>query len=306
MTSNLQCLNKSKRLLSINDCTIEDLSNIFSIAESGNFKLNTEGLFISVFFENSTRTLLSFEKSALNCGLTSMRFDVSSSSIAKEETEINTIRTLNELSAKAIVLRCKKSGEPSIYANYISENTAIINAGDGTNEHPTQSLLDTFTILQETGNKFSQNCFKGLKIAIMGDVSHSRVARSNIFLLSKLGAEVTLIFPPNFLGQNFIDFYTQNYNIKVTNSYQETFDFVMLLRVQKERIEGSGKICYPSKFGIFTEAELKGAKLMHPGPLNVGVETSEELAYSSKNSLISKQVSNGVLIRSAILKYLVG
>jgi aspartate carbamoyltransferase catalytic subunit len=298
-------LRHSKRLISVKDCTFEDVESIFSIAKSSQFNLKSKGLFLSVFFENSTRTLLSFEASAHNCGLNTMRFDISSSSIAKEESEINTIKTLNELEPKAIVLRCKKTGETSLYSDYLSKNTAVLNAGDGINEHPTQALLDTFTILEAVGKNFTKNCFKGLKIAIMGDVMHSRVARSNIFLLSSLGAEITLICPPNFLSQNFADFYSQEYGVKVQNTYSKLeFDFVMLLRVQRERLEGSGKLCYPAGFGVFLEESLNGGFLMHPGPVNIGVETSDELAYNSSKSLISKQVHNGVLVRSAILKYI--
>ena len=299
----LNTQNQNNHLLSVNDLSFTDISSIISIAKSNTFKVEGGGLFLSIFFENSTRTLLSFEKASLNCGFSLMRFDISSSSISKEETTINTIRTLNELNPSAIAIRCKHSGEPELYSKYLNPQIILINAGDGINEHPTQSLLDLFTILNAFDIKFTEGCLKGLKIAIMGDVMHSRVARSNIFLLSKLGAEIEIISPPNFLGQNFIDFYAKNYNVKFCNFYTKTYDVIMLLRVQKERAESSGKICYPSNFGIFKEEDLKGAFLMHPGPVNVGVEVTDELAYQSKKSLISKQVSNGVLIRSAILKH---
>jgi aspartate carbamoyltransferase catalytic subunit len=303
MISNMLSLRHCKKLISIDDFQNKDIEVLFSIVKTENFSFSKGGLFLSVFFENSTRTLLSFEKSAYNCGLNVMRFDVSSSSIAKEESEINTIRTLNELEPKVIALRCKKTGEPNLYSRYLSEDIVILNAGDGINEHPTQALLDLFTILQAMGKGFSGDCLKGVKIGIMGDVMHSRVARSNIFLLSRLGAKITLICPPNFLSQNFGDFYVKNFGVKIETNYNSKFDFLMLLRVQKERIEGSGKICYPSNFGVFCEEDLKGAFLLHPGPVNIGVETSEELVYESSLSLVSKQVANGVLIRSGVIKY---
>jgi aspartate carbamoyltransferase catalytic subunit len=300
----LNTQNLNNQLISVNDFSINDIGNIFNIAKSQDFKTKNPGLLVSIFFENSTRTLLSFEKASINCGFNYLNFNPYTSSLSKEETEINTIRTLRELNPAVVVVRCKHSGEPQIFKKYLSQNTILINAGDGTNEHPTQALLDAFTIFNTFDLEFTENCFKGLEIAIMGDIMHSRVARSNIFLLSRLGAQVTLISPPNFLNQNFIDFYTKNYNAIYKPSYEGKFDVVMLLRVQKERMEGGGKICYPSKFGIFTEKELNGAHLMHPGPINVGVEVSEDLAYNSTKSLISKQVENGVLIRSAIINYL--
>jgi aspartate carbamoyltransferase catalytic subunit len=296
MISNMPLQN---RLLSIYDYSFQDITSIFSIAEKQNFKIKDNGVFISIFFENSTRTLLSFEKSAINCGLSVMRFDANISSIKKEETEINTIRTLNELKPKVVAIRAGKSGEVEIYSKYLSNNVVVLNAGDGTNEHPTQSLLDAFTILEAFKIKFKENCFKGLKIAIMGDIMHSRVARSNIFLLSKLGAKIDLICPPNFLLPNFAQFYEKEFGVKILQSF-EGADFLILLRLQKERIEGSGKIHYPP-FQFSTESDLKGALLMHPGPINT--EVSNELAYNSKQSLISKQVSNGSLVRSAILKH---
>jgi aspartate carbamoyltransferase catalytic subunit len=300
----LNSQNQSNRLLSINDLSFLDISRIIQVAQTRDFLIKNEGTFLSVFFEHSTRTLLSFEKAAINCGLNIMRFDANTSSLSKEESQINTLRTLNSLNPSCIAVRCKYSLEPKLYSKYINSNIAFVNAGDGINEHPTQALLDLFTLLEELNINFSEDCLKNLKIAIMGDVMHSRVARSNIFLLSRLGAKIDLITPPNFLNKNFVDFYSTKYKVNVLHSYTKQYDVVMLLRVQKERAEGSAKICYPSNFGIYFEADLKSAYLMHPGPVNIGVEVSEEVAYNSKKSLISKQVENGVLVRSAILKFL--
>lgn len=304
MISKTQSLKASKRLLSIEDCSIEDISEIFSIAKSEDFLIQNPGIFVSMFFENSTRTLLSFEKSALNCGFKVLRFEVANSSIAKEETEINTIRTINSLGAASVALRCKKSGEDLLFSKYLNPKISVLNGGDGTNEHPTQSLLDCFTLCEHFKIKFGTACLKGFKIGIMGDVMHSRVARSNIFLLSKLGAEITLISPPNFLTQNFAQYYKLKFGCKILHKLEGKFEAIMLLRVQKERIEGSGKICYPSSFGLFNEEDLNGAVLLHPGPINAGVEVSEKLAYESPFSLVSKQVENGVKVRSAVLKFL--
>jgi len=305
LISNMQSLKDCKRLISINDCTIEEISEIFQIAKKADFTSKEKGNIITVFFENSTRTLLSFEVAASNLGLQSIRFDVSSSSISKDETAINTIRTINSLSPKGVILRCKKTGETSLFAKYLSPEISVINAGDGTGEHPTQALLDCFTILENFNIQFQKNCLSGLKIAIAGDIGNSRVARSNVFLLSKLGAKLELISPPNFLSTNFANFYKENYNCKISTEIQGfDADVLMLLRTQKERMEGSGKIVFPSNFAILTEKDLGKAVLMHPGPINEGVEVSEYLAYRSSKSLISKQVENGVKVRSAILKFL--
>lgn len=303
MTSNMQCRNQFN-LISVNDFKNSDIKSIFEIADSKKFNVKNGGLGISLFFENSTRTLLSFESALLNCGLKSVRFDVSSSSIAKEETVINTIRTINSYSPDFLIMRSKQTGEPLIYQKYLDSNTKMINAGDGTGEHPTQALLDFYTILQVLNIKFSDSCLKNITIAIAGDIMHSRVARSNIFLLSRFGAKIILISPLSFLPQSIRNFYS-NLGCSFAYTLREIkANFVMLLRIQKERMEGKARLTFPSNFGIFNEADLNHAYLMHPGPINERVEITEDMAYLSSKSLISKQVENGSLIRSAIIKFL--
>ena len=295
---------KLSNLLSVNDLKNSDIEAIFNIAKKENFKTNRSGFGISLFFENSTRTLLSFEIALANCGLNTIRFETFSSSLAKEETVVNTIRTINSLSPNFLIARCKQAGEPEIYSKYLDSKIHLINAGDGSGEHPTQALIDFYTILQTLNLKFKADCLKGKTIVIAGDIMHSRVARSNIFLLSRFGAKIILASPINFLPPHLQDFYKQ-FGCNFTQSLKDVSgDFIMMLRIQKERMEGSAKIPFPTGFGIFTEADLNGAFLMHPGPINEGVEVSEFMAYQSPKSLISKQVENGVSVRSAIIKFL--
>lgn len=309
MISNTQGLKHNRKLISVNDVAIKEIIDIFGIADAGDFKVTSKKCFLNLFFENSTRTKLSFERAALNCGFDVLDFNVQSSSILKDETHINTIRTINSLGVDTLTIRAQKSGETSLLSSFVNRGTFVLNAGDGTNEHPSQGLLDLYTIIKQFDIDAKPMCLAGLKIGIMGDILHSRVARSNIFLLSKFGAEITLICPQSFLPLNFANYYNTNFGCKISHnlksSLKNKLDVLMVLRIQKERVENKSIISFPiSQFSVSDESQLNGAYVMHPGPINDGVEISNELAYKSRFSLISKQVEDGVKIRSAILKFL--
>lgn len=313
MILNMQGQKHKKTLININDFSDVDVIEVFNIAssfEGCSIKGDLErGLFVNVFFENSTRTSLSFQKAALNCGFKILDFNISSSSIAKEEGEINTIRTINSIGVNAVAIRAKFSGQVGLFSKFLNENTILINAGDGTNEHPTQSLLDLYTILEHFKLPSKPNTLSGLKVGIVGDVVNSRVARSNIFLLSRFGADLSLIAPPNFLPENFASYYRSQFKCKtfydLNSALKQKLDVLILLRLQKERMENSGKIPFPiSQFAVKDQAALDDCVIMHPGPINDNAEITSKIAYESEISLISRQVKNGVLIRSAILKFL--
>ena len=254
---------------------------------------------ITLFFENSTRTRVSFELASKYLGATAANISAGGSSIAKGETLIDTAKTLEAMGTDVIIIRHSMSGSPHLISKYIGSK--VINAGDGMNEHPTQALLDIMTIREKKGK------VKGLKVAIVGDVKHSRVARSNIYGLNKLGAEVVLAGPSTLLPSNLEDM-----GVKVYTDVEkavEGADVVMGLRIQLERQK---KGLFPSireynkYFGI-DERRLPLAKpdaiLMHPGPVNRGVELNPQVADGSQ-SVINQQVTNGVCVRMAVLNML--
>lgn len=255
---------------------------------------------ITLFFENSTRTRVSFELASKYLGATAANISAGGSSIAKGETLIDTAKTLEAMGTDVIIIRHSMSGSPHLISKYIGSK--VINAGDGMNEHPTQALLDIMTIREKKGK------VEGLKVAIVGDVKHSRVARSNIYGLNKLGAEVVLAGPSTLLPSNMEDM-----GVKVYTDVEkavEGADVVMGLRIQLERQK---KGLFPSireyskYFGI-DERRLSLAKpdaiLMHPGPVNRGVELNPQVADGSQ-SVINQQVTNGVCVRMAVLNMLV-
>ena len=254
---------------------------------------------ITLFFENSTRTRVSFELASKYLGATAANISAGGSSIAKGETLIDTAKTLEAMGTDVIIIRHSMSGSPHLISKYIGSK--VINAGDGMNEHPTQALLDIMTIREKKGK------VKGLKVAIVGDVKHSRVARSNIYGLNKLGAEVVLAGPSTLLPSNLEDM-----GVKVYTDVEkavEGADVVMGLRIQLERQK---KGLFPSireynkYFGI-DERRLSLSKpdaiLMHPGPVNRGVELNPQVADGSQ-SVINQQVTNGVCVRMAVLNML--
>ena len=256
---------------------------------------------INFFYEPSTRTRTSFELAAKRLSADTISLSSSGSSMAKGETLIDTVKNLQAMSPDLIVLRHSSSGAPHLLAPEIK--AGIINAGDGTNEHPTQALLDLFTIREKKGK------IQGLKIAIIGDIEHSRVARSNIIGLKKMGADVTISGPPTMIPMK-----AESLGVSVTNNPVEAIkgkDVIMVLRIQLER---QSKILFPtireysSYFGINKET-LKNAKedaiIMHPGPINRGVELANDVA-DSPFSVILDQVTNGVAVRMALLYLLIG
>lgn len=246
---------------------------------------------LNAFFENSTRTLLSFEIAANRLGAQVVTMQVEMSSIKKGETLEDTARTLNAMRPDALVIRHGKSGAPADVAEIM--DCPVINAGDGTGEHPTQALLDAATLVRHFGGS------NGLKVAICGDILHSRVARSNAKLLKRLGADVRLAGPPELMPA---DIPAMTIDEAVTGA-----DAVMMLRVQRERLEGDlgdapGE--FLAAYGLTKERfamAAPNAVVMHPGPINRGVEIDGDLADDPERSLILTQVEMGVAVRMACL-----
>lgn len=249
---------------------------------------------LNLFYENSTRTLMSFAMAAQRLGASAITLPVEQSSVKKGETLEDTARTLNAMRPDAVVIRHQREGAPGRVAEIVE--CPVINAGDGTNEHPTQALLDAATIRHQFGR------IDGLTVAICGDVKHSRVARSNAALLPRLGAEVRLAGPPALLPPGVP-------GLSIDEAIAGA-DVVMMLRVQRERLEGElgdapGE--YLARYGLTAErlrSAAPDAVVMHPGPINRGVEIADEVA-DSERSLINRQVAMGVAIRRACLEWLV-
>ncbi len=260
-------------------------------------------LLINFFFENSTRTRMSFELSAKKMGAEVINLDTSLSSLKKGETIIDTAKTLSAMQPDFVAIRHNSSGILQVLQQHIS--ASLINAGDGTNEHPSQSLLDAFTILQH------KKTLQGLTVAICGDVLHSRVARSNIFLLSKFGCSIKIATPPTLSPFGYQPWLKQ-YNVEICPNLHSAItdaDVIMMLRVQQERMES----CYISSFHEYFELygldrnKLKLAPkaiILHPGPINRQVELDADLAYDLEKSCILDQVKAGVAVRMAILQHL--
>lgn len=250
---------------------------------------------INLFFEPSTRTRTSFELAEKRLSLDVLNFSVKASSVVKGETLYDTLKTIEAYNVDYIVIRHPSSGS----AKFVAQNTSasVINAGDGINEHPTQALLDAFSILEV------KERLDGLKIAIVGDIIHSRVARSNLYLLSKFDTEIHFVGPPTFLPIDAPDNVKIFYNLK--EGIKNT-DVVMLLRIQLERQKGAfipSLREYSHVWGLTRESfsYIKDdAIIMHPGPMNRGVEISTEVADSSR-SIILRQVTNGIATRMAVI-----
>jgi aspartate carbamoyltransferase catalytic subunit len=250
----------------------------------------------NVFYENSTRTAMSFATAAHRLGASAISLSVERSSVQKGETLEDTARTLNAMRPDALVIRHRDNGAPAVVARIM--DAPVLNAGDGTNEHPTQALLDAAAIRQRFGR------IEGLKIAICGDIRHSRVARSNAKLLPRLGAEVRLAGPAELLPS---DVPQRSIDEAIAGA-----DVVMMLRVQRERLEaelGDGPGEYLARYGLTDErlaTAAPDAVVMHPGPMNRGVEIQDSIADDAKRSLIPLQVEMGVAVRMACLELLVG
>lgn len=304
-------MNFPRHLLSINDLTeesavaiLDTAAQLARISDGQIKKLPTlrGRTVVNLFFEDSTRTRISFETAAKRLSADVINFAAKGSSVSKGESLKDTALTLQAMGADAVVIRHHASGAPQRLADAGWIAGPVINAGDGTHEHPTQALLDAFTIRQHL--KRDEATLAGLKIAIVGDILHSRVARSNILLLSILGAEVTVIAPPTLLPVG-IDSWPCFVSYNLDDSL-ELFDAVMALRIQRERMEQAffpSEREYSRHYGLNGDrlARLKdGAILLHPGPMNRGVEIDAKSADSGQ-SVIVDQVTNGVFIRMAVL-----
>jgi aspartate carbamoyltransferase catalytic subunit len=257
---------------------------------------------VNLFFENSTRTRISFEVAAKRLSADVINFSAETSSVSKGESLKDTAQTLEALGADAIVIRHPFSGAPKLLADQDWISASVINAGDGSHEHPTQALLDALTIRQGFG--LNQD-LSGLKVLIVGDILHSRVARSNILLLNLLGAKVTVAGP-----QSLIPLEIEQLGVTVNNSFEDALsdspDAVMMLRVQKERMQGeffSSTADYSKAWsleGDRLDMVGKNALILHPGPMNRGFEISSQAADDPRSQVL-RQVSNGVAVRMAVL-----
>lgn len=305
-----------KNLLSIADLSREEIITILDTA--GELARVTQGpvkklptlrgrTIVNLFFEDSTRTRLSFESAAKKLSADVINFSAKGSSVSKGESLKDTAQTLEAMGADLMVIRHPASGAAQLLANSGWIEAGVVNAGDGTHEHPTQALLDALTIREnfaEHGNDFT-----GLHVAIVGDILHSRVARSNVLLLKAMGAQVTLVAPPTLMPYG-VDTWG------VATAYEldqiiENCDVLMMLRVQSERMNGSffpSEREYAREYGLNKERLYRikpGAIIMHPGPMNRGLEISAEAADSTRSRVLS-QVKNGVNVRMAVLYLLLG
>jgi aspartate carbamoyltransferase catalytic subunit len=256
---------------------------------------------VNLFFEDSTRTRTSFEVAAKRLSADVINFSAKGSSVSKGESLKDTALTLEAMGSDAVVIRHSASGAPHRLANWI--RGSVVNAGDGTHEHPTQALLDAYTMRSRTGR------VEGLHVTIVGDVLHSRVARSNVLLLSTLGAEVTVVAPPTLLPVGVTSWpCAVSYDI---DAVLPKSDVVMMLRVQHERMQGGFFPTtreYSRRYGLDARrmsALPDDAIVMHPGPMNRGVEIAAEVADSIRSTIV-EQVANGISVRMAVLYLLLG
>ncbi len=256
---------------------------------------------VNLFYEPSTRTRTSFELAAKRLSTDVINFSVPTSSVTKGESIIDTALTVQALGADFIIIRHSSSGVPHLLSTKL--NASIINAGDGVNEHPTQALLDAFTILEKKGK------IEGLTIAIVGDIAHSRVAKSNIYCLKKLGANVRLVGPPTLIPKEM-----QEIGVDVYHRMEDglvNIDVLMMLRIQMERQDRGffpSTEEYSKNWGLTVERFLLAKDdviVMHPGPMNRGIEITSEIADGPK-SVILEQVTNGIAVRMAVMYLLAG
>jgi aspartate carbamoyltransferase catalytic subunit len=299
-----------KHLLSVTQLSPDDITRVLDTADSFR-EVGTRVIkkvpalrgrtVVNLFYENSTRTRISFEIAAKRLSADVINFSTGGSSVAKGESLKDTALTLEAMGADAIVIRHSSSGSPTTLTRWVE--ASVINAGDGTHEHPTQALLDLFTIRDHFPT------FGGLRVAIVGDVLHSRVARSNAHALSRMGAEVTLVAPPTLIPRD-----AEAWGVQVSHDLDDVLpklDVCYVLRVQRER---QRQQFFPSVreysrlFGLDrrrVEALPEGALVMHPGPMNRGVEIASEVADLPR-AVITDQVTNGIAVRMALLYLMLG
>lgn len=299
-----------KHLLGIKDLTPGDIDLILRTAD--NFKdvlqrpikkvpTLRDTTIVNLFYENSTRTRISFELAEKRLSADTINFTASGSSVSKGETLIDTVNNILSMKVDMVVMRHSASGAPHFLAQHI--NASIVNAGDGINEHPTQALLDAFSIRERLGG------LQGKKVALFGDIMHSRVALSNIYLLTKMGAEVIVCGPPTLIPKHI-----EHLGVKVSYDVRKTLEWCDVANVLRIQLERQNKPLfstlreYSLYYGInksMLDSLKKEVIIMHPGPINRGVELNSDVA-DSKNSVILDQVQNGVAVRMAVLYLLAG
>ena len=296
----------TKHLLGIKNLNRDDISLILHTAEQFKEVLQRpikkvpslrDVTIVNLFFENSTRTRISFELAEKRLSADTINFTSSGSSVSKGETLLDTVNNILSMKVDMVVMRHGASGAPHFLAKHIP--AAIINAGDGINEHPTQALLDAFSIREKTGG------LEGKKIAVIGDIMHSRVAQSNIYLLNKMGAEVTVCGPPTLIPK----YISEALGVRVNYSLKKTLEWCDVANVLRIQLERQNQVLFSSLreynlvYGIKRQMldELKkDIVIMHPGPINRGVEIDSDVADSGQ-SIILQQVENGVAVRMAVL-----
>jgi len=301
----------TRHLLGIKDLTVDDISLILKTAEQFKEVLQRpvkkvpslrDVTIVNLFYENSTRTRFSFELAEKRLSADTINFAVSGSSAAKGETLLDTVRNILSMKVDMVVMRHSASGAPHFLAKHIP--AAIINAGDGVNEHPTQGLLDAFSMKEKLGK------LEGLKVAIIGDIMHSRVAMSNIYLLNKMGAKVTVCGPPTLIPK----YIHESFGVQVSYDLKETLEWCDVANVLRIQLERQNQVLFSSlreyniAYGVkrkLLDDLKKEIVVMHPGPINRGVEIDSDVA-DSKQSIILQQVENGVAVRMAVLYLLSG
>jgi aspartate carbamoyltransferase catalytic subunit len=296
----------TRHLLGIKDLLPEDISTILQTAQQFKEVLQRpikkvpslrDVTIVNLFYENSTRTRISFELAEKRLSADTINFSSSGSSVSKGETLLDTVNNILSMKVDMVVMRHSASGAPHFLAKHIP--AAIINAGDGINEHPTQALLDAFSILENFGT------LQGVRVAIIGDIMHSRVAQSNIHLLKKMGAEVIVCGPPTLIPK-----YTEEaFGISVEYNLRKALEWCDVANVLRIQLERQNQVLFSSlreyslAYGInrrLLESLNKKITIMHPGPINRGVELDSDVA-DGEQSIILQQVENGVAVRMAVL-----
>jgi aspartate carbamoyltransferase catalytic subunit len=300
-----------KHLLGIRDLTPQDIQIILDTAQTFKEVLQRpikkvpslrDVTIVNLFFENSTRTRISFELAEKRLSADTINFTASSSSVSKGETLLDTVNNILSMKVDMVVMRHSASGAPHFLAQHIP--AAIINAGDGINEHPTQALLDAFSIREQFGR------LEGKRVAIIGDIMHSRVALSNIYLLRKMGAEVTVAGPPTLIPK----YMQEAFDVRVEYNLRKALEWCDVANVLRIQLERQNQVLFSSlreynlAYGInkkILDSLSKEIVIMHPGPINRGVELDSDAA-DSKQSIILQQVENGLAVRMAVLYLLSG
>jgi aspartate carbamoyltransferase catalytic subunit len=300
-----------KHLLGIRDLTPDDIRIILDTAVQFKEVLQRpikkvpalrDISILNLFFENSTRTRISFELAEKRLSADTINFTIGNSSVSKGETLLDTVNNILSMKVDMIVIRHSATGAPHFLARHIS--ASIINAGDGINEHPTQGLLDAFSIKEKLG------ALEGKKIAIVGDIMHSRVALSNIYLLKKMGAEITVVGPPTLIPK----YMKEAFGVRVEYNLRKALEWCDVANVLRIQLERQNQVLFSSLreyslvYGInkkLLDSLDKEIVIMHPGPINRGVELDSDVA-DSKQSIILQQVENGLAVRMAVLYLLSG